>query len=66
MSVESAAINRAITQLMMIVDGTNWPEHAQNGVGFQCYEEISEQLHEIIADLQGARQRAKEIGQQQG
>lgn len=53
---QKEAIDDAITRLMQICDGSNWPDYAQSGVGFRAYEEITEQLHELIADLQGVRQ----------
>lgn len=52
---QKEAIADAISRLMQICDGSNWPEHAQNGVGFRCYQEITEQLHELVLDLQAVR-----------
>lgn len=48
-----AKIKQAITELMSIVDGSNWPEEAQSGVGYELYSGITEQLHDVIAGLQG-------------
>lgn len=48
------AINAAIASLDSLCDGSNWPEEAQSGLGYQLYTEIAEQLGDISANLRAA------------
>lgn len=45
-------LQTVVTDLLSICDGSNWPENAQSGPGYEAYSEITEQLHEIAANLQ--------------
>ena len=55
MRSENARLRTRLTTvrraLLQICDGSNWPEHAQSGDGYKAYGEITEQLHEIAADM---------------
>jgi hypothetical protein len=38
-------------QLMEICDGSNWPDIAQKGDGFQAYTECTNRINQIVMDL---------------
>lgn len=46
-SAIEAALKKTSDALLEICDGSNWPEYAQDGVGYRAYTEITDQLHDI-------------------
>jgi predicted Fe-Mo cluster-binding NifX family protein len=49
------AVEQAITALLAICDASNWPQDAQSGPKYEAYGEITEQLHDIVAEMQAGR-----------
>lgn len=52
--IERETLRTAIKDLLAICDGSNWPEDAQEGPKYQAYSEITEQLHDVVANMQAA------------
>lgn len=50
-------VDQAIIALLAICDGSNWPEDAQSGPKYEAYGEITEQLHDIVTEMQAGRKR---------